>query len=50
MTYFEEGGKHGKRTDDNTWCAMVMRIVELLICHWFYMYVEEGVYQGSGVV
>ena len=27
---------HGKRTDDKTWCAMVMGFVELLRFQWFY--------------
>ena len=35
ILYFEEGVNHGKRTDDKTWCAMVMRVLELLIFHWF---------------
>jgi len=27
---------HGKRTDDKTWCAMVMGFLELLTIVWFY--------------
>ena len=27
---------HGKRTDDKTWCAMVMGFLESLIIVWFY--------------
>ena len=33
---------HGKRTDDETWCAIVMRFLELLIFHWFYNVFSRG--------
>ena len=36
MSYLEEGVNHGKRTDDNTWCVMVMDLLELLTFHCFY--------------
>ena len=36
VRYSEEGVNHGKRTDDNTLCAMVMGFCELLLFQWFY--------------
>ena len=48
--YFEEGVYRGKITYDNTWCAMVMGFLELLLFHGFIMCSEDGVNQGSEVV
>ena len=43
LLYSEEGVNHGKRTDDNTWCAMVMGCWKLLILSLVLMiYFEEG--------
>ena len=33
---------HGKRTDDKTWCAMVIGFLDLLIFHMFYNLYSRG--------
>ena len=45
--YSEEGVNHGARTDDKTWCVMVMICWELFYFSGFIMYFEEGVHHGK---
>ena len=46
--YSEEGVNHGTRTDDKTWCVMVMVFVGFLdISFGFMTYFDDGVNHGK---
>ena len=44
ITYSEEGVNHGERTDDQTWCAVVMMFWELLVFLWFFKCILKRVF------